>query len=230
MSRAAQDLERRIADLERENQDLRRDRAELDTRVQELTTIVGNTPAAIYLKDPDFRYVLVNRRYEQLAHVELEQIRGKTDYELFPKAVADLFRSQDEEVIRQGKPREFEETIPLPDGEFSFITVKFPVLGREGQVRAVGGFCTDITSRKVGELEREGLIEQLQNALKEVATLQKIIPICSYCKQIRDDQGYWNQIEEYLRDHSEMEFTHGICPACAAKEFGMDFSQGKGNR
>jgi len=62
--------------------------------------------------------------------------------------------------------------------------------------------------------ERENMITELQDALSEVITLRGIIPICASCKKVRDDNGYWNQIESYIRDHSEADFSHGICPEC----------------
>ena len=68
--------------------------------------------------------------------------------------------------------------------------------------------------RKQMEVEREHLIEELQQALKEIRKLSGLLPICMYCKKIRDDAGYWNQIESYLADHSEAMFSHGICPDC----------------
>lgn len=67
------------------------------------------------------------------------------------------------------------------------------------------------------EGERKRLIHSLEDALEQVRTLSGMLPICSYCKKIRDDKGYWNQLEAYLRDHSEAEFTHSICPDCAMK-------------
>jgi hypothetical protein len=57
----------------------------------------------------------------------------------------------------------------------------------------------------------------LQNAINEIETLKGIIPICSNCKKVRDDKGYWNQIESYIRDHSDADFSHGICPDCVTK-------------
>ncbi|MFC1876846.1 PAS domain S-box protein [Thermodesulfobacteriota bacterium] len=75
----------------------------------------------------------------------------------------------------------------------------------------------DISERKSAEKERERLINELQNALSEVKKLRGFLPICAACKKIRDDKGYWNQIESYIRDHSEAEFTHSICPECAKK-------------
>ena len=64
---------------------------------------------------------------------------------------------------------------------------------------------------------REKLIVQLQKALSEMKTLKGIFPICASCKKIRDDKGYWNQIESYIRDRSNAQFSHGICPECVRK-------------
>ncbi len=75
----------------------------------------------------------------------------------------------------------------------------------------------EIGERKRVENEREKLIHELQEALAEVKTLSGLLPICSSCKKIRDDKGYWNQIESYISEHSEAEFSHGICPECAKK-------------
>jgi hypothetical protein len=60
-------------------------------------------------------------------------------------------------------------------------------------------------------------IEKLQNALADVNQLGGLLPICAYCKKIRDDKGYWNQLEAYLQKHTEAQFSHGICPDCEKK-------------
>ena len=80
--------------------------------------------------------------------------------------------------------------------------------------------ATNISRRKKHEEEREKLLAELKRTLAEVKTLRGIIPICAACKKIRDDQGYWNQIESYLAQHSEADFSHGICPDCAQKLYG----------
>ena len=77
----------------------------------------------------------------------------------------------------------------------------------------------EIERRKKAEQERDDVIKELKKALSEVKTLRGFLPICSICKKIRDDQGYWNQIESYIRDRSEAEFSHGICPGCAKKHY-----------
>jgi hypothetical protein len=77
----------------------------------------------------------------------------------------------------------------------------------------------NITAQKKAELDRIHLIEKLQNALSEVETLRGLLPICACCKKIRDDQGYWNHIEAYLRKHTNTEFTHTLCPECVKQYY-----------
>jgi PAS domain S-box-containing protein len=83
--------------------------------------------------------------------------------------------------------------------------------------RMVFGVVQDITARKRIEAERENLILQLQSAVEHIKTLKGIVPICSSCKKIRDDKGYWQQVEAYVTRHTEAQFSHGICPECAAR-------------
>ena len=78
-------------------------------------------------------------------------------------------------------------------------------------------FNSMIEKRKQIEAEREKLIRNLQAALAEVKLLSGFLPICTSCKKIRDDRGYWNQIESYISTHSDVEFSHSVCPECAQK-------------
>jgi PAS domain-containing protein len=81
----------------------------------------------------------------------------------------------------------------------------------------VVGVSTDIDARKKAEKEREELIHELQEALAKVKLLSGLLPLCASCKKIRDDDGYWNQIDTYIRDHADVEFSHSICPDCAKR-------------
>ena len=84
-------------------------------------------------------------------------------------------------------------------------------------VRCVLTVVRDITGRKRAEEEREELIIGLQEALDKVKALSGLLPICAWCKKIRDDQGYWKQVDQYIQEHSNAMFTHGICPECCDK-------------
>ncbi len=92
-----------------------------------------------------------------------------------------------------------------------------PLYDELSQVSGGIGLVEDITARHDAEVDRERLIEELQKSLSQVKQLSGIIPICASCKKIRNDTGYWEQVDEYLRSHSEAEFSHSICPDCMRK-------------
>ena len=123
-------------------------------------------------------------------------------------------------VAASGKARLINETVELygitKDGS------EFPVElslsnWKSGNHTFYAGIIRDISERKQHEREREALIDHLKRSLGKVRKLSGLLPICASCKKIRDDKGYWNQIEAYIRDHSEAEFSHGICPECSRK-------------
>ena len=80
------------------------------------------------------------------------------------------------------------------------------------------GVARDITRRKRAEEERMALLRKLQETVAEVRTLQRILPICSYCKRIRDDRSYWQSVEDYVSRHTDTRFSHSICPECYETE------------
>ncbi len=84
----------------------------------------------------------------------------------------------------------------------------------------------DVSERKRAQKERENLIQELQEAVTKIKVLSGFIPICSSCKKIRDDEGCWNQLEIYIQNHSEAQFSHGICPDCAAVLYPGIFTKG----
>jgi len=86
-----------------------------------------------------------------------------------------------------------------------------------GSHQYILAFDRDITERRQIEEGREKLIRDLREAIENIKTLKGLLPICASCKKIRDDKGYWNQIETYIATHSEAEFSHGLCPVCAEK-------------
>ena len=93
-----------------------------------------------------------------------------------------------------------------------------PIVSKENSVAGLTLLLTDITERKALERDRELLIQELRESLREVKTLSGLLPICASCKKIRDDEGYWSRIEDYLRQHAGANFTHGFCPECYEQE------------
>ncbi|HWP48778.1 MAG TPA: GAF domain-containing protein [Candidatus Limnocylindrales bacterium] len=146
-----------------------RKRAEEALRKSEerLQAILDNSPAVIYVKDTRYRYLLVNRRYETLTHLSREHIAGKTDYELFPKEIADAFRVNDEKVLTARTSLEFEEICLQDDGPHTYISIKFPLFDALGVPYGICGISTDITERK--KLEEQFRQSQKMEAIGRLA-------------------------------------------------------------
>ncbi|MGR9105316.1 MAG: EAL domain-containing protein [Gammaproteobacteria bacterium] len=114
-------------------------------------SILDNTPAVIYIKDPAGRYQLVNGAYEKFSKLSRQHIIGKTDHQLFSAEIADRFRCNDLRVLDGGSAIEFDEQAPHEDGFHDYLSVKFPLLDSTGQVHAICGISTDISDRKAAE-------------------------------------------------------------------------------
>jgi len=121
---------------------------ELKENKELLQRIIDNTTSVIFIKDLEGRYLLINEQYQRLFSITQEQIKGKTDYDLFPKEVANKIRLADLEVIRNNKLTEFEEDVPNNGEMRNYISVKFPLHGKDNKVYAVCGMALDITERK----------------------------------------------------------------------------------
>ena len=147
------------------------------------------------------------------------EVLGKDDFDLYPKELAEGFIADDRIVIQTGQPvinRE-EYVIDEQGKKRWLLTTKLPLRDEKGQTIGLVGIGRDITAQKKAEAERERLIIELQDALADVKLLSGLVPICANCKKIRDDQGYWTQIESYIQDRSDAKFSHSICPDCAKK-------------
>ncbi|MCX9083368.1 MAG: PAS domain S-box protein [Candidatus Methanoperedens sp.] len=130
---------------------------ESETRLQ---SILDNSSTVVFLKDILGRYITVNRRFEELFHVNRRDIVNKTDYDIFPQEFADKFRHHDDQAVEKLKAIETEEVVPHDDGLHTYISVKFPLVSQSGKPYAVCGIATDITERKKSQ-------EQIERSLKE---------------------------------------------------------------
>jgi PAS domain S-box-containing protein len=139
-------------------------------------------------------------------------------YALVRQEDRDLLKQRIEALIREGGAFDHEFRVLLPDGRERIVheQAAVVVMPYSGTVKVIG-VVRDITEMRLAQQEREKLIVELQEALENVKTLSGLLPICASCKKIRDDQGYWNQIEVYLQKHSDAKFTHGLCPDCVRK-------------
>ncbi len=143
--RAEEALQKAKEDLSRYSRDLER---QVKKRTEEIVSILKYTPAVVYIKDRDGRYLLVNSRYEELFGVKNEEVRGRTDDDVLPREAADQFRAHDRQVLDQGHPAQMVERISQDDGLHTYLSIKFPVYDEAGEVSGVCGIATDITELK----------------------------------------------------------------------------------
>lgn len=113
-------------------------------------------------------------------------------------------------------PSRYETIFHRKDGSIIDVEANVTIIDNQGD-KATFAVIRDISDRKRIEQEREKTIQELQAALNNVRTLKGLIPICANCKKIRDDSGYWSEVEKYISVHSNVDFTHGICPDCMKK-------------
>ena len=130
------------------NQQLKSVNQKLQKSEERLRGVLRHSPSVIFLKDLQGRYLLVNRRYEELFHVTNEEVQGKTDYDLFPKEFADRFLDNDRKVLSSGIAMTIDEEVPHDDGTHFYLSLKFPVRNDEGKITSVCGVATDITASK----------------------------------------------------------------------------------
>jgi two-component system, NtrC family, sensor kinase len=141
---------------------------EIQRRDELLQAIMDHTPAVIYMKDLDGRYLYINREYEKLFNVQREQTIGKTDFDIFPPAYAQRFQANDRAILAAGQPRTVDERVPHGDDPRDYLSVKFPVLDGAGKPYALCGISTDITGRKQIETQLAQRNRELRNALAEL--------------------------------------------------------------
>jgi PAS domain S-box-containing protein len=150
-------------------EDRKRAEQELRQAEEHIRAILEYSPNWIFLKDTEGRYLLVNREIERVFGISQEQIKGKTDSEIFPPEQAPEYRANDLKVLRAGLTMEFEEIALLEDGPHTSIVHKFPLFDTHGNIYAIGGVATDITERKRAEEARRYSEEQYRTVV-ETAT------------------------------------------------------------
>ncbi|HEY1717625.1 MAG TPA: PAS domain S-box protein [Verrucomicrobiae bacterium] len=210
LSRLAPAIER---EMEAAKSRAARARAEADR--QYLAAIVESSDDAIYGKSLDSIIVSWNPAAERIYGYRAEEIVGHSIAVLFPTNRRDELLDNMTR-IRRGELVGFYETEHhRKDGTVIPVSVTIsPIKDGDGKTIGASVIARNISRQKQAEEERQQLIKKLSDALSHVKLLTGLLPICASCKRIRDDGGYWRQVETYIASHSQAKFTHSICPEC----------------
>ena len=128
---------------------------------------------------------------------------------------------QNAQVRAGGQALGFENRYLCKDGSYRWFRWNAaPDMGDN----VIYSVARDVTAAKQAEAEREQLLSELQSALAEIKVLQEILPICSYCRKVRDDDDYWQTVESYISRHTKTRFSHGVCPDCMRTHVDPEFA------
>ena len=183
-------------------------------------SVVQTATDAIVLADANGNILAWNRAAQIIFGYREEDVLGQPLTLVMPERYREAHRNGIARLQAGGEAHVIGTTVELhglrKDGsEFPLELSIGTWQAKEGTFYS--GIIRDISERKRAEAERESLILELREAMAKIKTLGGLLPICATCKKIRDDKGYWKQLEDYISDHSEATFTHGICADCARK-------------
>ena len=187
--------------------------------------LFDTVPIGLFHMQPDGTILQVNRAFaEMTGHGNAGMISNRHALEFFH--APENHRAWRDELEREGTLLGHETQFRRADGSLFWVEITARAL-RDGVSGTIfyEGSVEDISERHAAQEERERLIEGLREALGRVKKLSGLLPICSSCKKIRDDHGYWNQLEVYISDHSDASFTHSFCPECVRRLYPEIFAE-----
>ena len=185
----------------------------------------GNPEPSVYI-DNNFKIVDVNPRFTEYFFYTKEEVKGKFIDDLIVPEESKM-EAKDLNVKTLLSYVYYDTLRKRKDGVLVPVSISAAPIMIKG--KAAGSFVIykDISKRKKAETEREKVITDLKQALEKVKTLSGLIPICSHCKKIRDDSGYWQKVEEYISQYSDVDFSHSICPDCLKKYYPKQYEKMK---
>ena len=208
------ELEVHQIELEMQNEELQRARASAEALLAQYTDLYEFAPTGYYNLAADGTILAVNLTGARLLGLDRAQLLKRRFTLLVSQADRPVLNACLAKTFA-GESRECCEVALLRAGqEPLFVRVEAVVSAGRLECRAA---VLDVADRHRAEVEQARLVKELQTSLAQVKLLSGLLPICAHCKKIRDDQGYWKQVEGYISSHSEATFSHGICPECLHK-------------
>lgn len=204
-----------VVSMERIAASERRERRAVADQTAHLAAIVEGTDDAIFSRDITGTILSWNGAAERMYGYSAPEAIGKpVSFLVPPERMGEVLDVRNK--LQKGERIERMETVRVrKDGTSLDVSITVsPIKDANGRTIGASVIARDITERVKMERERLKLIAELRDALSKVKQLSGLLPICSGCKRIRDEDGRWQQVEVYVQQHSQADFTHGICPEC----------------
>lgn len=185
---------------------LRNERRDLEKERNFISAILETTGALVVVFDPQGRFIRINEAFETITGFSILDIVGKYFWdELLDSEDKGPMEQVFQKIINGEFPLEYRSHVLTKEGKTRTVIWSLTALKQDEQLEYIIGSGIDIT--------------ELQKALADIRILSGLMPICSHCKKVRDDTGYWNQIEEYIARYSDAAFSHSLCPDCAREYY-----------
>ena len=175
----------------------------------------GNSIDMLCFLDFNGHFKRLNPAWERTLGFTRAELMAKPFFEFVHPDDRERTLNQNRAVREGGQALAFENRYLCKDGSYRWLRWNATPDAAE---RVIYSVARDVTASKAADDERELLVRELQAALVEVRSLRAILPICSYCRKIRDDEDYWHTVEQYVARHTNTRFSHGICPSCMESE------------
>jgi PAS domain S-box-containing protein len=191
--------------------------AQLRLAVAEATDLYEHAPCGYHSLDQEGRFVRVNLVQAEWLGASPQALLGRPFRDCLTAESRERFDAVFAPFVHGGVDDHLELELRLAAGGRSIAVTANALRDAEGSFVRSRATSVDVTIAKEAEAEREQLIAELRHALANVRSLSGLLPMCAWCKKIRNDKGYYEQIEAFLLSHADIQFSHGICPECSAR-------------
>jgi PAS domain S-box-containing protein len=217
-----EELANKVAELQAVELELKRAEVLLKDEIKWWRLLIEQSRDGIVVLDQNVKVYEANNRFAVMLGYSREELYHlyAWDWDAFlnKEQILELAKSVDD------AGHHFETRHRRKDGSLIDVELSNNGVVYRGQ-KLIFCISRDISDRKRAEQEREDLIKTLRESLAEIKVLRGILPLCAFCKKIRDDKGFWEQVDIYIKDHSNADISHSICPECLKEHYPDEYKE-----
>ncbi len=215
-----EELQERVLNLEKAELELKKVEALLKDEIYWRRLLVEESRDGFVVIDQNIKVFEANKKFADMLGYTMEEIHQLYVWDWDTQFSKEELQKMSQTVLDDG--HHFETRHRRKDGTLIDVELSNNGIVYRGK-KLILCVCRDITASKQATKEREELIKELKKASTEIKILRGILPLCSFCKKIRNDKGYWEQVDTYIDKHTEADISHGICPDCMKQHYPEEY-------